>query len=281
MEKTIKDLKGSEPIGACVTIGIKGARGFPTERDRWHIVVPREADGVRGYHPGFKGFNGAPAEQRHVLRGNLVHAHQSDCFEYYLRAQVLKDAHPDRKPACSGNGVSAMRWEGPEPDNFMEIRCPAEHCEYRQCEPPKCKPFMRFLFRLRWKEGVGLPTPLVKFTSGSWYTTSNFLGLFEYIDIVARQIGLKDYSLFGFPFTLTLMQVTKRSRKTKFPVVVVSADVDPVQFFKQQRQLLREVAEPMPMALTDEDQQKPALVYEDHKQINIPGGFSGTPIDND
>ena len=97
-------------------------RGFPTQRDRWHIVVPREADGVRAYHPGFAGFNNAPQDQRQIIRGNLIHAHQSQCFEYYLRAQVLKDAHPDRRPACSGNGRVASRWVGPEAQNFLEIK---------------------------------------------------------------------------------------------------------------------------------------------------------------
>lgn len=265
----IKGLEGREPIAAAVTIGIKkGGSGYPTERDRWHIVNPREADGVRALHPGFGSFNTAAPDKRKVLRGNLVHAQQADCFEYQLKAQVLGKPHPDRKPACVGDGVHAIRWEGPEPDNFMEIKCPNERCEFRLTEPPKCKPFARLLFRLRWQDGVHLPTPLVKYTTGSWNTTANLLGFFEHIERVARELGLEQYTLFGFPFILTLQDQTKASTKSRFPVVHISPEEDPVAFFMRQRQNIAQLQQEHLVALPD--LQDATEVFEDVQSISVP-----------
>lgn len=264
----IKGLEGREPIGAAVTIGIKDkARGFPTQRDRWHIVNPREADGRRDYHPGFGSFNAAPAEKRKMLRGNLVHAQADECFEYQLKAQVLAKAHPDRKPACVGDGIHAVRWEGPDPDDFMNIKCPNERCEFRLMDPPKCKPFARLLFRLRWQEGVHLPTPLVKYTTGAWNTTANLKGFFEHIERVARELGLKQYTLFGFPFILTLQEQTKASKRSRFPVVTISPEQDPVEFFMRQRANIAQLQQEHLTALPDLGDQE---TFEDVNTISVP-----------
>ena len=269
----IKDLEGREPIGACVTIGVKDkARSFPTETDRWHIVNPREESGIRHAHPGFASFNSAPPDKRRVLRGNLVHSSRDECFEYNLKAQVLpgKKAHPDKRPACTGDGVKATRWEGGAADEFMAIKCPNERCEYRQTTPPACKPFARFLFRLRWPDGIALPTPLVKFTTGSWNSTADLLGFFEYIDKVAKQLGLEKYSLFGLPFVITLQYQTKPSAQSRFPVIHISPEIDPVTFFMQQREQVRQLQQPTFEALPDPTQQSSDLVYEDVKIISVP-----------
>ena len=265
----IKGLEGREPIAAAVTIGIKkGGSGYPVERDRFHVVNPREADGVRALHPAFASFNAAGADNRKVLLGNLVHASQQACFEYQLKAQVIGSAHPDRKPACVGDGIHAVRWEGPDPDDFMQIKCPNERCEFRLTEPPKCKPFARLLFRLRWQDGVNLPTPLVKYTTGSWNTTANLLGFFEHIDRVARELGLEQYTLFGFPFILTLQDQTKASTKSRFPVVHISPEQDPVQFFMAQRQNIAQLQQQHLVALPE--LQDTGEVYEDVQSINVP-----------
>ena len=280
MEKpnTIKGLAGRDPIGAVVSIGVKDKnRGFPTETDRWHIVQPRDDAGVRPLHPGFQSFNAAPPEKRKVLRGNLVHASQTACFEHHLKAQVLRGAHPNKRPACIGDGVHATRWEGGDPDDFMNIKCLNELCEYRLTTPPKCKPFMRMLFRLRWPDGVALPTPLVKFTSGSWNTTANFLGFFEYMHSTAKELGIENYTFFGFPFLLTLHRQTKASSRSAFPVVTISPEEDPVSFFMRQRAQIRELAGSVPCeTLTDQSQQDVDLVYEDVKALTVPaiGGSS-------
>lgn len=273
MEKCsgIKDLTGREPVGAVVTVGVKSSRGFPEQTDRFHIVQPREENGVRKYHPAFGQFNSAGPDLRKIIRGNIVHATQTDCFEFHLKAQAInKKMHPDKKPYCIGDGVHAVRWSGRDPDDFIKMDCPHDKCQYRMTKPPICKPFMRFLFKLRWKDNSTLPQPLVKFTSGSWNTTANFKGFFDYCNRTAQELGLKEYTLFGLPFVLSLAYQTKPSEKTRFPVVTISPEVDPVDFFLQQRAKIRELTQDVPMAITDAPEQVAEIVYEDVKSISKP-----------
>ena len=271
----IEGLKGREPVGAAVTIGVKHqAKGYPIEKDRFHIVLPYEADGRREHHPAFNFYNAAPADKRRVLMGNLVHRTRADCFEHHLKAQVLgrSKAHPDRRPACIGDGVKAIRWMGDDQDNFAEIQCPNSRCEYRLTTPPSCKPWMRFLFRLRWNDARH-PAMLVKLTSGSWNTTRNFLGFFQHIEKTARQLGISDPALFGLPFTLTLVERTKASAKTRFPTVSISPDIDPVDWFSRQRLALLETASDRPVALPDPDQQALETIADDLQTIDVPRGM--------
>jgi hypothetical protein len=266
----IKGLQGREPVGAAVTIGVKDkARGFPTGTDRWYIVKPREESGVRHLHPGFTNFNNAPPDKRQVLRGNIIHATEAECFEYQLKAQVIKKpAHPDKKPMCVGDGIKAIRWEGGDPDDFFEIKCPNERCEYRQSTPPKCKPFARLLFKLRWQDGINLPTPLVKYTTGSWNTTANLKGFFDHIHKQANQMGLETYTLFGFPFIMTLQYQTKASAQSRFPVVHISPEMEPVDFFRWQRSNIAKLQAEHIVALPD--LQEPGELLEDVESISVP-----------
>lgn len=267
----IKDLTGREHVGAVVTVGRKSDRGFPEQTDRFHVVQPREENGVRGYHPAFSQFNSAPAERRKVIKGNIVHAYKDDCFESHLKAQAInKKMHPNKKPYCVGDGVKATRWTGREPDDFIEIDCPNKLCEFRMTQPPLCKPFLRFLFRISWAEGSTMPAFLVRFTSGSWNTAGNFKGFFDYWGNVAKELGMKNYKLFGLPVTLTVSYQTKPSEKTRFPVVAISSSADPIDFFMRQRADLRELTQDVPLAITDASEQDPLLVYEDVKAISKP-----------
>lgn len=272
----IDGMRPREPIDGALTIGVKERnRGFPVEKDRFHIVMPYEADGRREYHPAFGFFNSAEPAHRKVIHGNLVHALQAECFEYHLKAQVLgrQKAHPDKMPMCVGDGERAVRWMGGQADNFEEIICPNDRCEYRLASPPSCKPWMRFLFRVRWSK-EGLPTPTLKFTSGSWNTISNFLGFFKRIDEISRQLGLERPALFGLPFTMTLVERTKASAQRRFPTVSITPDIDPVEWFQQQRHALMEASGPRPEALTDASQQDPKVVYEDTGTISVPANRS-------
>jgi len=270
----IKGLNGREPVGAALTIGVKDkARGFPTETDRFHLVAPREENGRRAPMPAFSGFNSAAPEARKVIRGNLVHASRSDCFECHLKNQVgPRGAHPNRRPFCIGDGVRAVRWLGGDADNFADIDCPNKRCEFRIApdgKPVPCKPWLRLLFRLRWKDGSPLPQLLVKFASGSWNTAANAVGFFEYIDDTAKHLGLTDYSLFGLPFTMTLIRQTKASSKSAFPVVGFSPEIDPVSWFMQQRAQLRELGAPTPIAALS-DERDIDVVASDHVVISVP-----------
>lgn len=270
----ISETKGREPIGCVLSCGVKkGGSGFPVEKDRFHLVVPREEQGTRPHHPAYTAFNGADPTKRRMIRGNLVHAHKADCYEGYLRAQApIKPAHPNKRPFCIGDGVHAERWGGDvnKPDEFLQIKCPNQRCEYRLTDPPSCKPFTRLLFRLRWPDGNPLPSMLCKFTSGGWNTYGNIKGFFDYIENAAHGIGLQQYTLFGFPFTLTLTQQTKPSQKTRFPVVAITPEMDPVEFFARQSEQLSALKSVRYESITD--QRQTALEYEDIKALEWPSG---------
>ena len=269
----IAGTEGREPIGVVLTAGIKkqGA-GFPIEKEHYHLVQPREDNGRRPHHPAFAAFNAAPSEKRRTVRGNLVHGSKAECFEGYLRNQTSKQLgmHPNRMPYCQGDGVHARRWMGDAADNFVDMKCPNDQCEYRLTTPAACKPFSRILFRLRWPDGNPLPPMLCKYTSGGWYTYSNLLGFFDYLERSAKELGLAEYSLFGFPFTLTLVQQTKASAKTRFPVTVITPEADPVEFFARQAERLKLARGATFEAITDKSQQEPALEYEDVSQLAVP-----------
>jgi hypothetical protein len=269
----ISGTTGREPVGVVLSCGVKKAGGgYPVEKDRFHLVVPREDNGVRPHHPAFAAFNAAATGKRQLVRGNLVHGTKGECWEGYLRAQTGPKSvgmHPNRRPFCQGDGVRAERWSGEEPDDYMAIQCPNERCEYRLTTPPACKPFSRLLFRLRWPDGNPLPSMLCKYTSGGWYTYSNLLGFFDYLENSAKQIGLEQYSLFGFPFSLALTQQTKPAAKTRFPVVVIAPEADPVEFFARQSEQLSQLRGTAFEAL--EDQRAADIEFEDVKALTVPG----------
>lgn len=271
----IQGLTGRDPIGAVLSVGKKNDRGFPVEKDRFHLVLPRESTGEdkvsrRLDHPAFADFNAGKPESRRVIRGNLVHATEAECFEYGLRAQLLrKPAHPNMAPQCTGDGVRALRWIGPGADNFQEMACPHDLCPYRQGENKLCKPHMRFLFRLNWREDSRAPRMLAKFTSGSWNTVLNFRGLFDYVARTAAQLGIREPSLFGFPFVLTLAEQTSAAKHARFPVVTITPDdVDPVEFFRLQHEARAALSAYQPEALPDPTQQDLRVRYEDVRQLS-------------
>lgn len=237
----VAGLRGSEPIGAALTIGRKPEQGagFPIEKDRFHLVLPYDVDGRRPVHPSFGSFNAAPVDRRRTIRGVIAHASWSDCLDQRLQAYRLPHPwrpHPGKLPACTGNAVVASRYHGERgPDDFRQMPCPGEKCPYRQPgtkdgkpQPPPCKYFTRFLFRIDWTgtgyATSGAPTPLVKFTSGGIYTYRAILGLKESLDAAAAAIGVETYSPFGARFTLTLMERSNPEAKTRFPVIVASMD---------------------------------------------------------
>ena len=194
----IEGLQPRLPLGAALTIGVKGPSGAPTQTDRFHFVSPHDSmEGkfrVRPLLPQFAAFNSADASKRQMVRGNLIHSKREDCFAYHLRAQQLGGKwqnHPQKRPACTGDGHKATRFYGETPEDFREIECPNELCEFRQGTTKACKPFAQLLFRPRWPEGNPLPTPLTKLTTGSWNSTAALLGFFSYLDEQAAQLGLQ------------------------------------------------------------------------------------------
>lgn len=287
----IEGLSGREPVDAVLTVGTKSASGAPTMTDRYFIKQPFQTsvDGKlqREEHPAFAAFNSADPKKRQSISGTLVHRDRASLFESYLSAQVLPGhaQHPKKIPACTGDGIRATRYMGKnadDTDRFDEIECPNELCVYRQGAKKACKPSLRFLFRLNWREGINLPRTLVKFTSHSWNTARNFRGFFDYIEEQARGFGLADYSLFGLPFVLNLTSKTDPDKKSRFPVVTIAPSFDLAEFFFRQREQMRQLASDAPAALLpasleDDDSE---TVAADFAEI-VPGHPISKPSESD
>jgi len=184
------------------------------------------------------------------------------------------------RPWCVGDGSRATRWTGPGPDDFTEIQCPNELCQYRQTEPKQCKPFARLLFRLRWAEETErLPTPLAKFTTGSWNTVANLTGFFDWIEQSARNLGLREPKFYGLPFVMSLAYQTKASAKTRFPVVTITPEVDPVAVFTAQMERVQALAGYEPVRIGDPEMQSPRELAADVRQISRGIDLSGVVAD--
>lgn len=259
----IAGLEGREPFGAALTIGHKGPKGNPTDTDRFFIVLPQQnADGIRPPHPAFKAFNEATAEVRQMLSGYLIHEKVEQMFQHQLKAQILpgRPGHPNKAPVCVGDGKRAVRWDGKDPKSFIDIQCPNDLCQYRQPspegKPTTCKPFMRFAFRVKWKDGSPLPAPLMKFTSGAWATTSNAIGFFDYIRTQATAMGMQDYSLYGMPFSMTLARRKNAAKGQVNPVVYFSPEGDLNAFLAAQAMRRKEFSAMRPVAMLTDDNEK-------------------------
>ena len=282
---SIAGLRAREPVGVVLSLGIKDERGVPIEKDRFHLVQPKEEGGRRKAHPAYRAWTEAKdGEVRKFMRGNIVHARPAQCFETELHAQVLpkRAAHPNKRPVCSGDGKNARRWTGKDADDFQIIPCPNAACEYRQKDEKgntACKPMARLLFRLRWPDGNPLPTMLAKLVSHSWNTAANLTGFFDYIDNAAAGLGLapENRSLFGYPFMLSATIQKKASDRSAFPVITISPEKDPFEFFVEQQGLARRLLDPVGLAmLTDEQESSPTVRYLDAKSVSI-GLPSETP----
>lgn len=245
----IAGLTPRESFGAALTIGRKHPqRGFPIEKDRFHIVLPIEdANGVRQPHPRYQGFNAAAPEHRRVVYGQFMHASITDSWTFNRRCQTVKGkpSHPYRVPFCVGDGVKAVRYAGfVEGDHrFDEIVCPGDRCEYAQPTqgrngrkgPPLCKPWGKLAFRLWWREGSPLQPVSCKFTTGSWHSISNIEGLFVKAGQLAAAMGLERWHLIGFRFSLTLSEKTNPREQSRFPVVSVTEIDDLAAHLEAQR----------------------------------------------
>jgi hypothetical protein len=267
---SIEGLRPTQPVGVVLAAGIKDPnKGFPTQTDRYWLVNVKEEKGVRALHPSFARFNSlatnrdlppeklaAELDARRVIRGNLVHSTEAECWNNQLRAQVLPldggkpVMHPDKRPVCSGNGITAQRYM---PDGtFKTIECPNEACPYRvkpEKGPTLCKPDGHLLFQLRWPEGNPLPAMLCRYDTGAWRTNANIQGFFDYIANTAREMGMEKYTLFGYPFMLQITRQTKASSQQANSVTVITPEIEPVAFFRRQRETLREIGQEVPRVM--------------------------------
>lgn len=276
----IAGLEGREPIGAALTVGIKGPNGAPIEKDRYHILSPdavlaeySKRDGgsykapKRELHPSYTSFNEAAPERRRVIPARLAHATIAELFEFRLQAQSGAKgipAHPKKAPVCRGNGETAIRWDGTD---FKPLPCPGEKCPYSQPTPgangkstkPACGPFMRFLARFDFPETAGrrLPSIPFKFTSAGWNSTRNFLGFFDAFRKACAGFGIdpNQVPLFGMPVSLILNERTNPETQARFPVVSIqtAGDADIIGWIQQQLargESVRALARSAPLALS-------------------------------
>lgn len=250
---------GTEPIAASLTVGIKGDRGFPVEKDRLHIMEPRQSgDGKRRVHPGFGWFASAPPAKRNTIQAVIVHDSWAECLEQHLSAWRLPGVDaPPAGPACQGDGVKAARWYGDKgADDRRSIPCPNEKCQYRTAKPGQpvpCKPLTRLVARFVWPDetiaavraagSLQDPNVVFRFQSGGWHTYKAILGLREAVDRAAVALGAVDdqgrpaYSPLGLRFTLTLTEAKGNAggTATKFPTVYAALLTSAPDFIVQSR----------------------------------------------
>lgn len=250
-----------EPIGAALSVGRKdAARGFPTDTDQFFIVSPHEMDGKRGLHPHFDAWNKLPPERRRVFRGAFVHAERSGAYDERYQAQRLPGkAHPQKRPVCVGDGQTAIRWTGGADDDFREMVCPGERCEFRQRvsdNKPPCGPRLRFLFR-PLSDDPRFPAPMMKLESGGLAAGGSFKGFFQHVEEQARLLGADNFTYYGLPFVLSLSMKKREGGKDsarRYPVVEISLDGDLQKFLLAQRANQLAIADrPRVAALADRE----------------------------
>jgi len=258
----IAGLRAAPVPEAVLRVGIKDQKGQPIERDRFYFCDPVERNALytkkdggqyssvhRPLHPDFTGYHARTPSERREVSGVLIHDRPDvGAWEYSLGVQELPapwPAHPQRMPACRGNGEVAARFFGNlrpaehkgaqvDPDSgYAEIPC-GDRCPFRD---GPCKPKALLLFRL---EQPDLPNVLVKFATQSWYNVKGIQGFFDLIEQQAAALNAGVLpNLFGLPFKLRLTERTIPGKGT-FPVVVMTPAVDlPVWLMRQQARLAR------------------------------------------
>ena len=217
----IKGITGRMVAGAKLSVGKKlQQRGFPKEKDRFHILMPRAGHGgFRDVHPAFGWFNGAAPEKRRVVYGAFVGGSWDDgSLHHYNMTDVRRLSNLPRQPRgrswCMGNGVSATRYHGEKgSDDFRTIRCMGERCQFRNMPGKPCKAQTLIYFRPVWPkvvlEAATPPPPLLfRFDSGSVITMSTFQGVIDEMDKAAKSLGLDQYTPSGLPLVFTMCEGT-------------------------------------------------------------------------
>ena len=259
--------------GAVITIGTKDPnRGNPSQTDKFFVKKPHSISKkigsrsviMREPDPDFERYNQSnkPA-LRQTIRFYIVHPSNLnqgwdsmiDSFQFQLKAYQLPKhkMNPNKIPTCMGNGKNAKRWDGKE---FQEIKCPNHLCEFRQGKPAPCKPFARLAFQLRWEEDkpwAGLPTPLVKFETHSWYNIDKvIIPFFAGLHKQALALGAHNYNLYGLPCAIKLGK--RQAAGNLVPAISIATDFPPginlQQFFLNQQQLSQQIKQ---LQITEED----------------------------
>lgn len=300
----IGGLKPRESIPCAVSLGIKNDRGFPVEKDRFHIVVGRATSedrngrkvDLRVRHPLFDVFNDADVSMRRDIPCVIKHATIPEFVDQKRQAYVLPGfpAHPMRAPVCRGDGTTALRWVQ---SAWTNCPCPGDECPYTKAStytkdgkeyerPAPCKPTTKIVLCFAWHRlGAGhpfakLPPLPFKYMSGGWNTAANILGFRQDLETQCANIGVdvEDVPLFGMPVRLQLYE--RSGKAQKFSVAELMVDGGDITAWivsqMQRREQVRLAAaadRSARYALTDRSMRDNAEVADDRDlyEPNIPG----------
>lgn len=255
----LEGVEGRVPVGATITIGTKGDKGAPVDRDRFYIKSPKQdSSKSKPNHPMFAAYNGAPADRRRALTLAVVHEHRREWITSARIAYRVKSAPPmsDKRPWCVGDGRQATRYDH-KSNAFADIACPNERCQFAQGVSPECKPILRIYAQPVWPvsaDGRSLPSVLCSVASHSWHGVSNAIGMIEHVEAQARHLGIESFSWYGFTFSMLLTEQTNVEKRSKFPVLVFSPACDVQEWLLSQARRRDELAAAYtvrPAALTE------------------------------
>lgn len=235
----------------------------------------------RDPHPAYKRWNDladrenaekGSGRRTATIEGMFIHDQLADAADWRRSRHKGPSGvanPPSDRPWCSGNGVEALRYQGSDGDGerFETIPCAGSLCPYAiqqgKADVP-CKPRIRVWFLPHWSEDLSFPQYLTEWSSQSPQNIESFLGMMEALLGTARvfagaasapdrvvtglvdQLGVANPSIFGFRFTMTIIEETSKARQTRYPLVRFTAG-DPVAFLNTQA-ALRERLTALPVA---------------------------------
>lgn len=283
-------VKPRSPVAAAVRLGQKTvAQKTKDGRQFWQatgmvdkgvfsFAEPREDErGVRPPHPSFAWYNDAPPASRRLLRVRLVNARLDDAMEAGLAARLgpTKMEIPGNRPWCSSPCEgTATRWMGAN-QGWRAVPC-SDACEHLLAK--RCKPLTRLLFVPVWKAPKAgeepRPTPLCRYSTGSWNTTASLAGVRRAMLDAAEGLGLADPSFYGVTLRMIATEETRKGAGTRFPVVKFEIDCDLQQVLVEQTRLreeARRVGQPLPAEAARISDLTPEETAEDLRELAGPG----------
>jgi len=219
---------------------------------KWNALADRENG---------KEFQGG--RRTSTVEGMFIHAKLGEAADWRRARQKGPSGAanpPSDRPWCSGNGVEALRFCGTAEDGaerFETVPCAGSLCPYAiqqgKADVP-CKPRLRVWFLPVWGSELSFPQYLAEWSTQSPQNIESFLGMMESLLGTARvfagaavapgrvveglvdQLGIENPSIFGFRFSMSIIEETSKVRQTRYPLVRFTAG-DPVAFLNTQAAL--------------------------------------------
>lgn len=271
-------------------IGGRLRLGFNDPTRYFHIVTASsEYDKKQGRnscapHPSFSAFNsmGYPKDPddpsskpdprevqvRRMIRGVVCAANLEDWSVLHRRVPKMKQhpvhQHPRNGPSCEGDGKRAKRWFNdshlPGGGEYRDIECPGDMCQFNKV----CPPTLTLHFQVKWspfgeQAKVAWPAIPLRYVSAAWHTADFFEAMVKEVKQQAEQLGVENFSWYGFPFVMTSETKggEKDGQKTRFPVVRFAPEISIAQWLMNQANNQQQLAAIPPMkALTGPEQEE-------------------------